>query len=228
MDEVYLLESHYNATYEVVTQVWGQRNRVSLYAYLLALVLISAELQNILARTILDADPEKLSRPHLYIFGLLALFGLLVLLTQRTLFLDKQYIYLELLEKKIEYLVGYSLIAREGSYYRLQGISEKDKKFTLPFHLIYDMVLLLLTAFVLFRVLPNALALSNLQNVHRIVLIGISVLIVGLWVIYYPSRNRAKQNAKTMANLLFDDLKKHRSEGAAGQQPKKKEKRKEA
>jgi hypothetical protein len=215
MDEVNLLESHYNSTYEVVKLVWEQRNRLTLYAYLLSLVLISTELQNILAGTMLDADPMNLPRAHLYILGLLALLGLLVLLTQRTLFLDKQYIYLDLIEKRIEYLVGYSLIAREGRYYRLEGLPKGIKKSTLPFHLIYDIVLILLTLFVLFRVLPNAFALSNLRDLQRIALIGVSAAIVLIWVLYYPSRSRTKKNAKAMANLLLDDLKKHRHPGMA-------------
>lgn len=215
MEEIKLLESHYNATYEAVKEVWAQRNRVSLYAYLLALALISTELQNFLAVTVLKVESINLSRPNLYILGLLSLLGLWVLLTQRTLFLDKQYIYLDLLERQIEYLLGYSLIAREGQYYRLQGVPQEAQKRTPRFYLWYDCGLVILTLFAIYRVLDNLFCSTRPEAGEVFIIIGAVIFILIVLFVYFISRQRMKAKSKAMADLLFENLRRHRPSASA-------------
>lgn len=209
MEEVKLLESHYNATYEAVQLVWAQRNRVSLYAYLLALALVSTELQRFLAVTILKVEKIDLSLPHLLTLGLLTLLGLWVLLTQRTLFLDKQYIYLGLLEKQMEYLLGFSLITREGKFYRLQDIPAAVKQWTPPFHFLYDGGLVILTIFAIMSIFYNSFCLIRQNAGEAGLIIATSIAIFACLANYFISRRRMKTKTNAMADLLFENFRQH-------------------
>jgi hypothetical protein len=211
-----ILNEHYNETYKAVEIVWRQRNNAALYLYLLAGFLLNPALHQALITKYLGE--AVLPTKTVYLLGLIGMLALSILMVQRINFLDRYYIYLQGLEARIKMLSGYSLLAREGDFYKLTGLPAKTRKAVLPYGRLYELVLLLLVVGVLVNLWWAAIAdVPSWVNLfwadgrqfdwlHKFILALLSALLVLVLIKFFAHRKTIRSNARAMNVRLNNEL----------------------
>lgn len=199
-----ILNDHYNETYNAVEIVWSQRNRVALYIYLLSVALLVPNMQELMIKHYVENTPVTISVPMLYLIGLIGLLAMCTLLTQRTNYLNRQYVYLDGLEARIQTLIGHPLIAREGIFYHARNINAKERvTLPIPYHWLYEAVLGLLMAGVLINSFYKVIQ-SN--NEHTMIYILAYLLIAAAFLYVLISFFRRKKSIKNADIKINENL----------------------
>lgn len=217
--QVEILNSHYNETFKVVEIVWSQRNRTALYIYLLSAFLLLSDLHQPIINNYLKDPNLSISTQQIYLIGLFGLLGMCVLLTQRTIFLDKHYIYMQGLEDRIAYLSGYPIIPREGKFYKFEDVDENNRR-TMPirYDILYDLFLVVLILAVLWN-LWSAVFIDSLNKWwfliengnqyncrHKVTFILLTLGFIYVLVSFFFFRSKISEAAKRENEKLKEEL----------------------
>jgi hypothetical protein len=180
-----------------------------LYLYLLAAFLLNPSLHQSIINKLLDSTNHAaiLATQTVYLIGLLGLLALSILLTQRTHYLDRHYIYLQGVEDRIKLLSGYTLVPREGDFYILERIPEERRiSSSLPYAVLYDLVFIVLIGGVLIDLWiailkdsPNNYRIlcesgSQLDLFHKWVFMILSAAFVIILVLFLKHRKKIKMS----------------------------------
>jgi len=217
--QIAILNDHYNQTYRVVELVWAQRNRVALYLYIVSglLLLLTRDLHDAILNRYFN-NSTLLSIQFVCIVGALGVLAMCILLTQRTTFLDKHYLYLKGIEERINFLCGFVLIARESHFYSFDKIPKEERiKLPIRYHILYDAVLIFLVLMVLLKLW--AMMITTEFEFQR-TSIAISALLTAGFVyvlgMFYIKRNKIKNSAERMNQVFMDELRNARGKNLPG------------
>ena len=195
-----LLLSHYNDTFQHLLYYWKLRNRLFVYILvLLALMSLDTASPGILGQWVnayiaktLESKGQTAAALNFAVIGSLAWFTLLCLVInyyQRSIHVDRQYRYLDHVEKQFCGLMGDDCITREGkSYSSTKGVYKPGETGQRPLYLrwvgplytyFFPIFIILFTIYRLrVDVLPHSVA-SGFNVFVGIVLIGYNL--VYLW-----------------------------------------------